>query len=87
MTGCLRRSAGFTRLAQARRSYEILREAGFDNINLDLIFGIPGQNREQWRATLDETLALEPDHVSAYCLTYEEDTEYFARMTRGEYRS
>ena len=70
---------------QARRSYALLREAGFDNINLDLIFGIPGQNREQWRATLEETLALESDHVSAYCLTYEEDTEYFARMTRSEY--
>ena len=70
---------------QARRSYALLREAGFDNINLDLMFGIPGQNREQWRATLEETLALESDHVSAYCLTYEEDTEYFARMTRSEY--
>jgi oxygen-independent coproporphyrinogen III oxidase len=70
---------------QARRSYEILREAGFDNVNLDLIFGVPGQSREQWGATLQETVALEPDHVSAYCLTYEEDTEYFVRMSRSEY--
>ncbi len=70
---------------QARRSYQILREAGFDNINLDLMFGIPEQNRKQWRATLEETLALESDHVSAYCLTYEEDTEYFVRMSRSEY--
>jgi putative oxygen-independent coproporphyrinogen III oxidase len=70
---------------QARRSYSVLRKAGFDNINLDLIFGIPGQTREQWRATLEETLALESDHISAYCLTYEEDTEYFARMSRSEY--
>ena len=70
---------------QARKSYSILREAGFDNINLDLIFGIPGQNREQWRATLDQTIALKSDHVSAYCLTYEEDTEYFTRMSRSEY--
>jgi oxygen-independent coproporphyrinogen-3 oxidase len=70
---------------QARRSYKLLREAGFDNINLDLIFGIPGQKREQWQATLEETLALETDHISAYCLTYEEDTEYFARMNRSEY--
>ena len=70
---------------QARRSYTLLRQAGFDNINLDLIFGIPGQNREQWRATLEETVALESDHVSAYCLTYEEDTEYFARLGRSEY--
>jgi len=71
---------------QARRSYEILREAGFDNINLDLIFGVPGQTREQWRASLEETLALEPNHISAYCLTYEEDTEYFVRMSRAEYQ-
>ena len=72
---------------QARRSYSLLREAGFGNINLDLIFGIPGQNREQWRATLEETIALGSDHISAYCLTYEEDTEYFARMSRAEYVS
>jgi oxygen-independent coproporphyrinogen-3 oxidase len=72
--------------AQARKSYQILREAGFDNINLDLIFGVPGQNREQWRASLEETLALEPNHISAYCLTYEEDTEYFARLSRLEYQ-
>ena len=71
---------------QARRSYEILREAGFENINLDLIFGVPGQTREQWRGSLEETLALEPNHISAYCLTYEEDTEYFLRMSRGEYQ-
>jgi oxygen-independent coproporphyrinogen III oxidase len=70
---------------QARRSYEILRQAGFDNVNLDLIFGIPGQNCEQWRGSLQETVALEPDHVSAYCLTYEEDTEYFVRLSRSEY--
>jgi putative oxygen-independent coproporphyrinogen III oxidase len=71
---------------QARKSYEILREAGFENINLDLIFGIPGQTRKQWRESLEETLALEPNHISAYCLTYEEDTEYFLRMRRGEYQ-
>ena len=70
---------------QARRSYSLLREAGFNNINLDLIFGIPGQNREEWRATLEETIALESEHISAYCLTYEEDTEYFARLSRAEY--
>lgn len=71
---------------QARRSYEILREAGFDNINLDLIFGVPGQTRAQWCASLQETVALGPEHISAYCLTYEEDTEYFRRMSRAEYR-
>ena len=72
--------------SQAQRSYDILREAGFENINLDLIFGVPGQTREQWRASLEKTIALNPSHISAYCLTYEEDTEYFLRMSRGEYQ-
>ena len=71
--------------AQARRSYEILREAGVKNINLDLIFGIPSQSASQWRESLLSTIELEPDHISAYCLTYEEDTEYFEMFTRGEY--
>lgn len=71
---------------QARRSYDILRQAGFDNINLDLIFGVPGQTPAQWRGSLETTIALQPEHISAYCLTYEEDTEYFLRLTRGEYR-
>jgi len=71
--------------AQARRSYEILREAGVENINLDLIFGIPGQSAAQWRESLLRTIGLGPDHISAYCLTYEEDTEYFEKFTRGEH--
>ncbi len=68
---------------QAGRSYEILREAGMKNINLDLIFGIPGQTEARWRETLRRTLELGPEHVSAYCLTYEEDTEYFRTLARG----
>ncbi len=70
--------------AQAERSYRILREAGVPNVNLDLIFGIPGQTLEQWRDSLERTIALEPDHISAYCLTYEEDTDFFLRLQRGE---
>ncbi len=70
--------------AQAARSYEILREAGVANVNLDLIFGIPGQTPDQWRASLRRTIALRPGHISAYCLTYEEDTDFFLRLQRGE---
>ena len=69
---------------QAERSYLILREAGVPNVNLDLIFGIPGQTLAQWRDSLERTIALDPDHISAYCLTYEEDTEFFLRLQRGE---
>ncbi len=70
--------------AQAERSYAILREAGFTNINLDLMFAVPTQSRIQWQASLEKTIALQPEHVAAYCLTYEEDTDFFARFTRGE---
>lgn len=70
--------------AQAQRSYEILREAGFENVNLDLIFGVPTQTRGEWEATLARTIALQPEHISAYCLTYEEDTLFFARFQQGE---
>ena len=70
---------------QARRSYKILREAGFENINLDLIFGVPTQTVEQWRRSLAETVALGPEHISAYNLTYEEDTEFFRRFVSGEF--
>ncbi len=71
---------------QAEQSFRILRAAGFSNINVDLMFGLPGQTIEQWKFTLDKTIALQPDHVSAYCLTYEEDTEFFMRHARGELR-
>jgi len=69
---------------QAERSFEILRQAGFNNLNLDLIFGIPGQPASVWKETLNKTIRLEPEHISAYCLTYEEDTEFFRRFSQGE---
>ena len=71
---------------QVRRSFAILREAGFDNLNLDLIYGIPGQSLAQWEESIRQTAYLQPEHISAYCLTYEEDTEFFERLTRGEFR-
>jgi oxygen-independent coproporphyrinogen-3 oxidase len=71
---------------QAGESFRILRDAGFTNINVDLMFGLPGQTVDQWRTTLDETIALQPQHISTYCLTYEEDTEFFLRQARGEFR-
>lgn len=71
---------------QVRKSFAILRSAGYGNLNLDLIYGIPGQTIAQWEESLRQTIALQPDHISAYCLTYEEDTEYFERMNRGEFR-
>src|SRR5258708_7417918 len=50
------------------------RTAGFDSLNLDFMFGLPGQTMQHWRDTLDEALALEPDHFSLYSLIIEEGT-------------
>jgi len=72
---------------QAGESFRIFRAAGFSNISIDLMFGLPGQTQEQWRTTLDKTIACRPDHISTYCLTYEEDTDFFLRHSRGEFRS
>src|ERR1043166_9012390 len=72
--------------AQAEDSFHILRRAGNTNVSIDLMFGLPGQTLAQWEATLRRTIALEPDHISTYCLTYEEGTEFFIRQVRGEFR-
>ena len=71
---------------QVRKSFAILRAAGYENLNLDLIYGVPGQTLAQWEDSLQQTIGLQPDHISAYCLTYEEDAEYFERLQRGEFR-
>ena len=73
--------------AQAEASFDLLRRSGFENLNVDLMFGLPGQTLAQWRRTLERAIALQPDHVSAYCLTYEEDTDFFLRHARGEFRA
>lgn len=70
---------------QAEQTFGILREAGFDNIGIDLMFAVPGQTRGQWRATLEKTIALRPEHISAYCLTYEEDTAFFEKLKAREF--
>lgn len=69
---------------EARDSVAILRAAGVQEVNIDLMFSIPGQTMDDWRATLEETLRLEPDHISAYNLTYEEDTAFFESLRRGD---
>ncbi len=67
------------------RSFDILRKAGFDNINLDLMFGIPGQTMEIWRQTLVEATALGSEHLSCYEVIYEEDTPLFDQLRAGEF--
>jgi len=69
---------------QASEAVGILRDAGLPAINIDLMFSIPGQSQDDWRNTLLHAVSLEPEHISAYNLTYEEDTAFFESLRRGE---
>lgn len=60
------------------------RAAGFDHVNLDLIYGTPGESDDDWRASLDAALGAGPDHISAYALIVEEGTQLARRIRRGE---
>jgi oxygen-independent coproporphyrinogen-3 oxidase len=60
------------------------RDAGFEHVNLDLIYGTPGESDGDWRASLDAALGAGPDHVSAYSLIVEPGTRLAARIRRGE---
>jgi len=69
---------------QAVRTITRSREAGFDNIGLDLIYGIPGQTKASWTADLAHALAFEPEHLSCYMLTFEPGTPMDRRRTAGQ---
>ena len=67
------------------KSFDTLRAAGFDNINVDLMFAIPGQTMEIWRETLAEATALGSEHLSSYEVIYEDDTPLYAQLQAGEF--
>ncbi len=69
--------------ANVRRAVDAARTVGLDHFNLDLIYGADGETLDDWRATLDETLALDPPHVSAYALTIEPGTPLGRRVAGG----
>ncbi|MFG1812270.1 radical SAM family heme chaperone HemW [Kribbella sp. NPDC049174] len=58
--------------------------AGFEHVNLDLIYGTPGESLEDWRTSLESALSADPDHVSAYALIVEDGTQLARRVRRGE---
>jgi oxygen-independent coproporphyrinogen-3 oxidase len=64
-------------------SYHVLRDAGFENLSLDLIFGLPGQTLAQWDDDLRQALELCPEHLSCYNLTYEPGTRLHSDLQRG----
>jgi oxygen-independent coproporphyrinogen-3 oxidase len=71
--------------AMVFKSFDILRQAGFGNVNLDLMFAIPGQSLETWRETLNEAMAMQSEHLSSYEVIYEDDTPLFEQMQAGEF--
>jgi oxygen-independent coproporphyrinogen-3 oxidase len=71
--------------AMVFKSFDTLRQAGFENVNLDLMFAIPGQTMAAWRKTLAEALALGSEHLSCYEVIYEEDTPLFSQLQAGQF--
>lgn len=68
---------------QALQAYASARDAGFDNVNLDLIYGLPEQPLANWQRTLEQALALAPEHLSLYALTVEDGTPLARDVARG----
>jgi oxygen-independent coproporphyrinogen III oxidase len=72
-----------TDAAQATRAFGLARSMGVPNVSIDLIYAVPFQSRESWLDTLQRGLALGPDHISTYCLTFEEGTLLWRRRAEG----
>ena len=69
---------------QARQAVRMARDAGFENISIDLMYGLPGETLKEWKEDVEEALKLEVEHVSAYCLSYEEGTPLTRALMRKE---
>jgi len=67
---------------RALRAFDWMREAGFHNLNLDLIFCVPGQELSDWRSDLETAVSWQPDHLSTYCLIHEEKAALFAQFKK-----
>jgi len=68
---------------QALKSFHLIRDVGFENVSLDLIYGIPGQKEKTWQDTLREVVALRPEHISAYELMLEACTPLYIEVETG----
>lgn len=69
---------------EAEEAYCLVRQAGFDNVNLDLIYGLPKQDLAQWETDLSKTISLRPEHLSLYCLSLEEETPLARSICSGD---
>jgi oxygen-independent coproporphyrinogen III oxidase len=68
---------------QVDRAYERIRATNFPSVNLDLMFALPGQTAAEWADDVRVAVALAPDHLSTYCLTFEEDTALWVKLSQG----
>lgn len=68
---------------QVYRAYDHVQAASFASVNLDLMFALPGQTEAEWTADVNEAVRLAPDHLSTYCLTFEEDTALWVKLSQG----
>lgn len=69
---------------KAKEAFALARAAGFDNISIDLMFALPGSTTAEWQHTLQSAIALQPEHISAYNLTYEDGTPLSRALQAGE---
>ncbi len=70
---------------KARRAVGNARAAGYKNISIDLMFALPGSTTEEWEESINEAISLNPEHISAYNLMYEEDTPLHRALQQGDF--
>ena len=70
--------------SQVKEAVETLRQAGFSNISIDLMYGFPNQTLDEWKADIDKALELDVEHISTYCLMYEEGTPLYKLLEQGK---
>ncbi len=69
----------------AKKAFQLVRQADFENVSIDLIFGLSNLSDATWESTIDQAIALEPEHISCYQLTVEGDSVLAQRLENGEY--
>ena len=70
--------------SQVKEAVETLRQAGFKNISIDLMYGFPNQTLEEWKTDIEKALELDVEHISTYCLMYEEGTALYKLLEQGK---
>lgn len=69
---------------QIYKAWDQIKDAGFLQTNIDLMFALPGQEIKHWEADINEAVRLDPGHISTYCLTFEEDTALYVKLSEGK---